>query len=202
MKILSKPVYADSKEVFEWVFKTEIQEGTHLVFSFIRYQENMNWLLLYAWCYVRTKGFTDECMRRWDIANIGGNYESYEKGLQNAAAEFLKYDDTSMLQEEEEVLKIYEQIENFCKDFSFDPPQPIPEPPKPQPQPMPQPPQPMPEPPEPPKPPEKPPEAPKKFPWSSIILSILTIAQTALSIFLPGWAKILLSLFIKIFESL
>jgi hypothetical protein len=193
------PDYVTVEKVFEWTMKTPFNEGVmsiHNIYE-IASKVGLNWLLVYSWCYVRTEGFRHECMKRWDYGNLGGNYATSRDGVQEAVVEFLKFHDTSLLEQERETLDIYEACRAFCASYEHDKPKPLPEPPKPPPPPP---------PPPPPKPEPEPTPEPTPTPtpgklglwWIPIIIGALSIG----SLFVPGWAKIIIDVIIKVLEGL
>ena len=181
-------------KMFEWTQQTPFQEGVHIISYFQQATPHCNWVILYCWAYVRTKGFTDPCMKRWDLLNLGDNNATYSDGVKVATAELLKYPDTSMMDEQEEVEKLYKEICEFCAGIIYTPP---PELPKPKPEPIPEPP--------PPKPEEPKPEEPgKPFSWGFLkwLLPALGALATVGSLFLPGWAKTLIDVILKVLSGL
>jgi hypothetical protein len=198
------PEFVDHMKVFEWTEKTPLREG--IISIFTMYEEakkqKKNWLLFFCWCYARTQGFTNKCMRNWDYGNFGGIFKTNREGVRDALSEYIKYDDTSLMSEQIEVEKLYGEILAFCQGVVWTPPKPLPEPEKPKPEPLPPPPPAT----EPEKPtPEKPPEAPgsgSAFPWVKVLIPVLLALSAVGSLFLPGWAKLIIDVFVKILSGL
>lgn len=188
------PKTVSYSKIFEWTQKTELDEGVHLIAPFMEANPYCNWVLLYAWCYVRTAGFRDPCMKRWDLLNLGENNETYSLGVQAAINEMLKYPNTDLMAEKDEVEKIYKEICDFCEGIVYTPPKPLPKPPAPEPIPVP------PNPDE----PSTPTEPGKPTNWTGIIkvagpilLAILTVAGFIFPI--PSFVKTILELILKAF---
>ena len=198
MKTTDKcPEWVKPAEVLDWMLDvTPLREGIMTVSTLKEVAErHCNWLLFFCWTYARTQGFTNKCMKHWDFGNFGGVYETSRAGLQDALSEFIKFDDTAMIDEQVEVEKLYNEVEAYCRGVVYTEPQPLPRPPKPEP-PKPQPEEPKPEPEEP-----KPSEPGKPFDWKKwlkILGPILAGVLTLGSLFLPGWAKTVLDILIKL----
>jgi hypothetical protein len=74
----------------------------------------VNPLLLAFWGAVRSAGFTSKgYCQNIDIYALGGRYASYSDALSVGASELAKFDDTSKMQEQKEVEKLYAEFENF-----------------------------------------------------------------------------------------
>lgn len=195
------PAHVDPMKVFEWEQVSAFREGiiSVTVLAEEATKAGFNWLLFYCWCYARTQGFTNRCMRDWDLANFGGRYKTFRDGVKDALSEFLKYTDTEMLAEEKEVLKLYAEVEAFCRGVVWTEPAPLPVPtPVPVPVPVPTPaPVPVPAP-----APEGPP-AGKPF-WQSwkVLLGALSAAVAVASMFLPipGWVSAVIKLLLGLFQ--
>ena len=82
-----------------------------------------NWVLFYAWCYVRTKGFRDSCMARRDIGNSGKTFEALTDGIKDAVTAFLSYPSTAYMDECVSVELLYTKIQEFCTTSVYDSPQ-------------------------------------------------------------------------------
>lgn len=193
------PSSVSYSKIYKWTEVTELDEGVHLIATFMTASKYCNWVLLYSWCYVRTHGFRDPCMKNWDLLNMGENNETYALGVQSATAEFLKYPDTDMLEEKTEVEKIYKEICDYCAGVVYTPPKPLPNKPDPIPDPIP------PDPVDPtPDTPTGPVEPSKPTNWKSIMKiagPILLAIVTAAGFFLPipGWVKTVLGIILKAF---
>jgi hypothetical protein len=204
------PAWVDPMKVLEWTFDTTEKEGVisiHQVFeeaSKVKY----NWLLFFAWIYARTSGFTTKGMRDWDYGNFGGKFKTSRDGIKDALSEFVKYDDTEQMNEGSLTVKIYDRAEAFCRGVVYDNPTPLPIPvPTPEPVPIPEPkPEPKPEPaPDEPIPakPEKEPQKPSKpLSWGKVVLGLLVVGLTVGSYFVPGWAKVILDMAVKVLSGL
>ncbi|UOF77061.1 procyclic acidic repetitive protein (parP) [Caudoviricetes sp.] len=185
--------YVNSNKVLEWEMQSPANEGIISIAQMQQESEyyNINFLLFYCWCYVRTKNFRDPCMKNWDYGNIGGRYETSRAGIKAALGELDKYESTLMMAEQEAVEKLYKQIDDFCNGIIYTPPKPPPEPPKPEPIPEPTPkPEPKPEPTPEPEPTPKPDVPSKswkdKFKWIGKIAGILAGILGVISMFIPG----------------
>lgn len=194
------PKWVEPMKVFEWEQKSPFREG--IISIQILFQEaskHCNWLVFYCWCYARTQGFTNKCMQDWDFGNFGGKYKTSRDGIRDALSEFIKFDDTNMLSEQAEVEKLYNEIEAFCRGVIYTEPHPLPEPPKPEPPK----PQPQPEPDEPkPDEPSKPGSSFDWKKWLKILGPILAGVLTLGGLFLPGWAKTVLDILIKLISGI
>jgi hypothetical protein len=144
-------------------------------------------------------------MRNWDYGNFGGVYKTSREGVRDALSEFIKYEDTQAMAEQVEIEKLYKEISLFCEGIIWNEPHPLPEPQKPEPKPEPLPPPPSkPDPaPDPEKPiPEKPKPEPKPFPWGRLIIPGIIAVLTAATWFVPGWAKVMIDMVVKILTGL
>jgi hypothetical protein len=97
--------------------------------------------------------------------------------------------------EQVEMEKLYKEICLFCQGVIWTEPHPLPEPEKPKPEPL----------PPPATEPEKPPEAPgsgSAFPWVKVLIPVLLALSAVGSLFLPGWAKLIIDVFVKILSGL
>jgi hypothetical protein len=185
-------------KVSDWVTFTPFNEGIHLVTSFFSQADRRcNALLFYCYCYVRTGGFRNPCWyNNWDAANVGSKYATSKDGIQDALSIFLSFEETSLIQEEDEVLKLYGEVVAYCKGIVYTEPTPLPDlpvptpPPAPVPEPVPQP-EPIPT-----------PENKTSFKWLQWVLPILGVAATAASVFLPGWAKVVIDIVMKLLTGL
>jgi hypothetical protein len=196
------PSYVTPAKVLEWTFDTPRPEGVHIVNTFKQECVEINWLLFYCWCYSRTNGFLDECCKEWDYGKLGEQYESSRDGIRDALSEFLKYDDTDLLENKEEVEKLYFDCCVWCESEVH---KPVPEPEKPPvpvPAPVPEPPAPIPEPtPE----PTKPPPQAGGFDWRALLKIGLPILKGIVAVagaFLPGWVKIILDIVLKVADNI
>jgi hypothetical protein len=201
------PAWVDVMKILDWEGETPLHEGIISIETLRQEAYSLtNWLLFYCWCYARTQGFTNKCMKDWDFGCYGGKYKTCRDGVRDALGEFLKYDDTSLLAEQVEVEKLYNEIEAFCRGVIWTEPHPLPEKPKPEPKP----PEPVPEEPKPqePKPEEPKPDTPNTgsgFDWkkvAKIALPILGLLAAVGGMFLPGWAKTVLDYLMKILQGL
>jgi hypothetical protein len=197
---LEVPAWVDGMKVLDWEGQSPVREGI-ISIEVLRQESSKycNWLLFYCWCYARTQGFTNKCMKNWDFGNFGGNFKTSRDGVKDALSEFIKFDDTALLEEQTEVEKLYAEIEAFCRGVIYTEPKPLPVP-----EPTPVPPQPEKPKPEPEPTPEDPsqPQAPfgwKK--WLKILGPILAGVLTLGGLFLPGWAKTVLDILIKLINS-
>jgi len=201
------PAWVDGMKVLDWEGETPLHEGI-ISIEVLRQEatKHCNWLLFYCWCYARTQGFTNKCMKKWDFGCFGGEYKTSRDGVRDALSEFIKYEDTAMLAEQAEVEKLYNEIEAFCRGVIWTEPHPLPEKPKPEPKP----PEPVPEEPKPhePKPEEPKPDTPNTgsgLDWkkiAKIALPILGLLAAVGGMFLPGWAKTVLDYLMKILQGL
>jgi hypothetical protein len=196
------PEYVDHMKVFEWTEKTPIREGIITIFVLREEatKQQRNWLLFFCWSYARTQGFTNKCMRNWDYGNFGGVYKTSREGVRDALSEFIKYEDTEAMAEQVEMEKLYKEICLFCQGVIWTEPHPLPEPEKPKPEPLPPPSQPDPAP-----DPEKPqPEKPggSAFPWGKLLIPAVIALLTAGTLFVPGWAKVIIDVVIKLLSGL
>ena len=121
----------DNKKVLEWTFKSPANEGIiSIATMFIEAEyRKIDALLFYCWCYVRTQNFRNPCMKQWDYGNIGGNYATSRDGINAALNELDKYEDSSMMNEQDEVEKLYCEIFAFCQGVIYTPvptPKPVP----------------------------------------------------------------------------
>ena len=195
------PAWVDVMKVLDWEGVTPLHEGI-ISIETLRQEANAitNWLLFYAWCYARTQGFTNKCMKNWDFGCYGGKYKTCREGVKDALSEFIKYDDTALLAEQVEVEKLYNEIEAFCRGVIWTEPHPLPEKPKPEPLPEPKPEEPQPEEPKP-----YVPSTGSSFDWkkvAKIALPILGLLGTFGGLFLPGWAKVALDFVMKILQGI
>lgn len=80
-----------------------------------------NWLLFYAWCYVRTNAFRNSGMMHWDFGNLGNQYASSRDGIRDALNEYLKMNCTEQMpiKEKEGVESIYHAIIDFAKGVKY-----------------------------------------------------------------------------------
>lgn len=199
---LPVPASVDPMKVLEWTESTSFDEG-YVINNYFKEvsARYCNWLMFYCWCYARTQGFTNKCMKNWDFGNFGGKFKTSREGVIDALSEFLKYPETESLAEQKEVEKLYKEICDFCAGIIYTPPQELPKPkPEPIPEPVPEPkPEPQPKPEEP-----KPNEPGKKFDWSFLkwLLPALGALATVGSLFLPGWAKTLIDVILKVLSGL
>jgi hypothetical protein len=131
-------------------------------------------------------------MKNWDFGNFGGNFKTSRDGVKDALSEFIKFEDTALLEEQTEVEKLYNEIEAFCRGVVWTDPKPLP---KPEPTPIPVPPVPEKPTPEDPSSPQAPFDWKK---WLKILGPILATVLTLGGLFLPGWAKTILDMLIKI----
>lgn len=189
--------YVDPAKVLEWEFKTPENEGIISIQQMYEEANSIkyNWLLFYAWCYVRTGFFRSAGMKNWDYGNLGFAYKSSRDGIKDALSEFIKHEDTSTMPEKEDVERIYLFIDSFCMDLVWKEPKPLP---KPDPAPVPKPEEPKPEEPK----PEEPTGTQKSFPWLKILVPLIAGGLAIASLFVPGWAKILLDVILKIVNGL
>lgn len=199
------PAWVDPAKVLEWEFKTPEKEGIISIHQM--YEEatklSMNWLLFYTWCYARTSGFMTKGMKNWDYGNFGGQYKTSREGIKDALSEFIKYPDTESMNEGKTCELLYSNIEQFCRGVIWNEPRPLPEPEKPKPPP------PIPEPEKPKPDPEKPqdpkPENPspgKPFPWLTVLVPVVVALLTVGSLFVPGWARVVIDVVIKLLSGL
>lgn len=199
------PEYVDHMKVFEWTEKTPIREGIITIFVLREEatKQQRNWLLFFCWCYARTQGFTNKCMRNWDYGNFGGVYKTSREGVRDALSEFIKYEETEAMAEQVEMEKLYKEIGLFCQGVIWTEPHPLPEPEKPKPEPLPPPPS-QPEPEKPKPEPEKPsePGSGSAFPWGKLLIPALIALLTAATLFVPGWAKVVIDVVIKLLSGL
>lgn len=98
---------------------------------------DVNPVLLALWAIIRSQGFTSkEYRENLDIYRIGGRYKSYGDAIATGASELAKFSDTSMMQEQVEIEKLYAEFEAWISKLppAVEPPPPPrpPEPPKPQ----------------------------------------------------------------------
>jgi hypothetical protein len=163
----------------------------------------VNALILVAWAIVRSEKFTSKAYNEnQDIFALGGHYQSYRDSISCGANELAKFESTGMMQEQEEVEKIYQAIVDWSNGT-----QPVIVPPKP------------PEPPKPPKPdyptqPEEPkPSEPEKpsggtswktsLGWLGGVASALLVVWGIVSLALPSWAglagKAVLQIIVSVF---
>ncbi len=193
---LEVPAWVDGMKVLDWEGQSPVREGI-ISIEVLKQEASKycNWLLFYCWCYARTQGFTNKCMKNWDFGNFGGNFKTSRDGAKDALSEFIKFEDTSMLEEQAEVEKLYNEIEAFCRGVVWTDPKPLP---KPDPIPVP----PVPEKPKPePEPAPEDPSSQAPFDWKKwlkILGPILATVLTLGGLFLPGWAKVILDMLIKI----
>jgi hypothetical protein len=198
------PSHVDIYKVLEWETSSETTEGI-ISIETVRQEceKRCNWLLFYAWCYSRTQGFTNKCMKNWDFGCFGGQFKTCREGVKDALSEFIKYEGTEQLAEQVEVEKLYAEIEAFCRGVIWTDPDPLP-PQQPAPAPLPEPEQPQ-EPTQ-----ENGASSEKKEPqtptnWkkiAKIVLPILGLLATFGGVFLPGWAKIAIDSVMKIIEGI
>jgi hypothetical protein len=175
------PSQVNALVIQDWHATTIRPEGVHLITTLIEEAapHKVSWLLCYLWAAVRTEFFTAQCYRaHLDVANLGGHYYSYRASVRDACEEFAKFEDTSMLQEEDRILAELKSLMTHA--MSVNPGgEPLPEPPRTVPVPMPLPPLPTPAPapepqpePEEPKPSEPPAQWKSKFKWLSLVASL------------------------------
>ncbi len=191
------PASVTPMKVYDWTVSTAEREGFVLGGVFQDVSGSFcNWILFYAWCYARTNGFTNENILYWDVANKGRKFETHKEGCQDALCEFLAFRSTEEMPEKAETERIYAEIIAFCEGNIYDKPKPLPIPPKPEPIPEPQP-----EPkPEEPKPNE--PGKPFNWGWLKWALPIIGALAAAGSMFLPGWAKLIVDVILKLLNGL
>lgn len=196
------PAWVLPSKVLDWMLDvTPLREGIMTVTTLQEEaQKHGNWLLFFCWTYARTQGFTNKCMKHWDFGNFGGQYATSRDGIRDALSEFIKFEDTSLLAEQAEVEKLYNEIEAYCRGVIYTEPHPLPEPPKPEP-PKPQPEPPKPEPPKPDEPNKPKPDFDWKK-WLKILGPILAGVLTLGGFFLPGWAKTVLDILIKLISGI
>jgi hypothetical protein len=196
------PDYIDHMKVFEWTEQTPIREGIITIFVLREEatKQQRNWLLFFCWCYARTQGFTNKCMRNWDYGNFGGVYKTSREGVRDALSEFIKYEETEAMAEQVEIEKLYKEISLFCQGVIWTEPHPLPEPEKPKPEPLP----PPPSQPEPKPEPEKPsdPGSGSAFPWGKLLIPAVIALLTAGTLFVPGWAKVIIDVLIRLLSGL
>jgi hypothetical protein len=193
MKIKGKvPEYITARKVYEWNEETTLREQVFPEEFEEIVEKYCNWLLFYSWCYAKTQGFTNKCMKNWDVSNFGGKFKTLHDGIVDALSEFLKYESTEMLAEQKEVEKIYAEIDSFCKGVVYNEPNPLP--PIEEPKPI------------PPKPhveqkPNEPskPSLPSKIPWGKILIAIVTVAVSVGSAIMPAWLAAILKLILSAF---
>jgi hypothetical protein len=200
---LEVPAWVDGLKVLDWEGQTPLREGI-ISIEVLKQEASKycNWLVFYCWCYARTQGFTNKCMKNWDFGNFGGNFKTSRDGVKDALSEFIKFEDTALLEEQAEVEKLYAEIEAFCRGVIYTEPKPLP---KPEPEPIPVPPQ-----PEKPKPDTEPspsepsqPGAPSDWKkWLKILGPILAGVLTLGGLFLPGWAKVVLDILVKLINGI
>jgi hypothetical protein len=170
-------------------------------------KKGVNWLLLHAWGAIRSEGWRSKAFKQGkDIYGIGGYYATYRDAVAVGAIEFAKFTDTKMLQDEESVLKQYQDIVLYCEGAPEptkppEDPKPIPTPP-PAPEPEPEPQKPRPEP----KPTPAPETPPKSAGWGKIgaIAGALLSLSTIVFMFvpLPGWVKELITAVLSALKSI
>jgi hypothetical protein len=183
--------WVDPQKVLEWEGSTPIHEGIISINQMLEEAEKLcSWLLFYSWCYARTQGFTNKCMRDWDYGNFGGKYKTSRGGIKDALSEFIKYSDTSELAEQKEVEKLYGEIDAYCKGVVWSEPHPLPEP---QPEPKPE--------------PDEPSEDGHSQPFNwvkslKILAPILATVRTLGGMFLPGWAKTIIDMILKVISGI
>lgn len=189
------PSFVSPTKVLEWTFASPRKEGVHLVGMFSQEcSKEYNWLVFYCWCYSLTNGFTDPCCANWDYANLGNKYETSREGIRDAFSEFIKFEDTDVLPNSEEVQGLYLECLKFCEGVVY---KPVPETEKPKPEPTPE-----------PTPATEPPVggAPVAgFDWKKLkawLLPILGLLVGLAGPFVPGWAKIALDLLLKVFNGM
>jgi hypothetical protein len=178
-------------------FANDAGAGVHLVTTFcstVSPATKINWVLFYCWCYVRTDKFHSQgWYKNWDAGRLGNKYATSSEGIRDALSEFVKFEDTELMEDEAEVTVLYKKICDFCAGIVY---QPVPEPPKPPPPPPPKPtPEPEPQ-------PDPKPESPTN--WKGILkiagpilLAILGAASLVLPV--PGWIKVVLEMILKAF---
>jgi hypothetical protein len=152
----------------------------------------VNWLLLHCWGVIRSDFGTSKVYNdNLDIFALGGRFATYRDAVNSGASEFKKFVDTKMVQEQNELESMYAACIEFCKKLPE--PNPVPPPPEPKPEPAPV-----------PKPTPRPePQPPKSnWKWIKVLLPILITIATIGSLFLPGWAKTILDVIIKMLESI
>lgn len=199
--------------VMNYFQSTPRHEGTLSITMFIQesevYSKQFTWIALLLWCAVRTKFFTSKA---WtddlDPGALGEKNQTIRQGVQKAAKEFSKFDDSQMLDEEEAMIKEYWALLEFAQKDNPNAEEPITEPVKPKPIPIPVPPPVQPEPVEPEKPEAKPEPQPvpgswkTKFAWIGGVASVLSASYYIWSLFVPapvaGIIKVVL-LFLKEF---
>jgi hypothetical protein len=129
MKVKSEvPSIVVWSKLSEWVDHTPYNEGIHLVSTFcLEAEKHCNWVLFYVWCYVRTEGFRNKCWYdNWDACNCGKKFPTSKAGIQNALAEFIKLETTSVMPEETTVLLVYQEVLEFCEGIVYEVPTPLP----------------------------------------------------------------------------
>jgi hypothetical protein len=190
MRLDSKlPEYITGVKVYEWTETTPYREQIFVETFNDVVKGRCNWVLCMLWCYVRTQGFTNACMKDWDCLNYGGKYKTLRDGIQDAVVEFLKYEVTDNLKEQKEVERLYKEIDDFCKGIIYTEPHPLPEEPKPVPVPVTTP-VPLPVP------------VPKKLDWRVAISGILIVIPVIADYLLPGYAQFALDVVIKLVKVL
>lgn len=201
MKVTEKlPDYVTRQKVIDWIDSTSFYEGIHLVTQFcVAAEKHCNWVLFYSFCYAKTNGFRHPCWDNWDAANFGEKYASSEDGIRDALTVFLAFDDTSLIDVETEMLRVYNDILQFAQGVIYKPVPPIPEPKKEEPQ------KPIPEPSDPNKEepiPTQPTPPEKGANWLKWIALIVPAIAGVAALFLPGWAKTLLDLIVALFSNI
>lgn len=207
MRIATKPPdFCTTSRVADWY----ISQYHNAFLPLITYHQvecdkrGVNWLLLHCWGAIRSEGWRSKAFKQGkDIYGLGGYYASYRDAVAVGAIELAKYPDTSLLQEEEAVLKQYQAVVLYCESAPEptkppEEPKPIPtQPPTPKPQPEPSKPQPEPR-------PENPPK--KGSVWGKIgaiagaLLSVSSIVFMFLP--LPGWVKELIKAVLAALKSI
>ncbi len=197
------PEWVDNMKVFEWEQETPLHEGIISIQQMCdEASKYCNWLMFYSYCYARTQGFTNKCMKNWDYANFGGVFKTSRDGIKDALSEFVKFEDTQEIAEQTEIEKIYNDVEAFCRGVVWTEPDPLPPLPEPQKPPTPPPVEPKPEEPKPQDPPSDPGTPFDWKKWVKIILPILGVAATIGGFFMPGWAKTILQMLIEVLKGL
>jgi hypothetical protein len=188
------PSIVDISKMLNWEEASPLKEGIMSIETIRQECKGYcNFVLFYCWCYARTQGFTNKCMKNWDFGNFGGMFKTSRDGIKDALSEFLRYEDTSLLAEQAEVEKLYKEIIDFCGGIVWTEPD-IPVPPKPEPKPE------EPKPPVPPKPEEPKPEEPKapfNWAWAKWAAVALGVVSGTVGIFLPKYVTVIIDFIAK-----
>lgn len=163
---------------------------------------NLNYILLISLSAIRTALWTSyEYKANSDMFGLGGRFLTYRDSIRAGADELARYEDTSLIPEEEEILKMYKSCIDACLKLSEptippEHPKPKPEEPKPKPE------EPKPEEPKP-EEPSKPGDWKKGLGFLGTIASILLSVWGIISIWIPspvsGIVKIVLEAIKNIF---